>query len=339
MEFQRQGHRVVLISKFRDHDYTEFLNQHPITLKMWSKAKFPRIPQYKRNPLRMVFRALARMLQLLFEYPAIEEMFKVKRMLRKERGYDLMISFAVPYPVQWGSARAWRKSRPIASTWVADCGDPYMGDVLDSFRKPFYFGFLEKQFCRKATYVSIPVESARPAYYKEFHSKIRIIPQGFDFDLQAALAPHPANPEPSFAYAGGFLQGIRDPRLLLQFLVKCQRPFKFHVFTNQPEILEPYREALEGKLLVSGYIVREDLLEVLSGMDFLINFDNNTSLNVPSKLIDYAITNRPVLNIGKDFSSEDLLAFLNGDYENRMQLPDPEQYHINRVARLFLDLV
>lgn len=337
-EFQRQGHRVVVISKQRDHDYAGFLREVPITLKMWGKSRFPGIPEIKRKPFSMLSRALTRVLQLFFEYPAIEEMFKVKRMLKREAGYDLMISFAVPYPVQWGSARAWRKKRPIAGTWVADCGDPYMGDVLDSFRKPFYFGYLEKQFCRRATYVTIPVESARPAYYKEFHNKIKVIPQGFDFDLDAVKASEISNSEPSFAYAGGFLLGIRDPRLMLQFLEDCQLPFKFHVFTNQPEILEPYREALGGKLIVSGYIIREELLKVLSGMDFLINFDNNTSLNVPSKLIDYAITGRPVLNIDNRFAGEDLLAFLHGDYTKRMKLPEPEQYHIGRVARLFLDL-
>jgi len=337
-EFHRLGHRVVVISKKRDHDYTAFLQEFPITLKMWGKAVFPRVPQFKRKPFSLLSRALTRLMLTLFEYPAIEEMFKVKRMLRKEEGYDLMISFAVPYPVQWGSARAWRKKRPIARTWVADCGDPYMGDVLDSFRKPFYFGYLEKQFCRRASYVAIPVESARPAYYAEFHHKIKVIPQGFDFDLNGTKVSRVRNQVPSFAYAGGFLQGIRDPGPMLQYLADCERPFKFHVFTNQPEILEPYREALEGKLIVSGYIIREDLLKVLSEMDFLVNFDNNTSLNIPSKLIDYIITNRPVLNIDNRFDGRDLLAFLDGDYTNRMKLPDPEQYHIGHVAKQFLDL-
>ena len=74
-------------------------------------------------------------------------------------------------------------------------------------------------------------------------------------------------------------------------------------------------------------------------MDFLINFDNNTTLNIPSKLIDYAILNRPVLNIDKSFTNEDLLAFLKRDYTKRMHLPDPEQYHIKSVAKLFLDLL
>lgn len=338
-EFCRQGHQVVVISKWRDHDYRDFLMEHGLTLKMWSRPRFPLVPVVRRRPFNLFFRAVSRILMVLFEYPAIEEMFKVKRILKKEGGYELMISFAVPYPVHWGVSLARKKHRPVARTWVADCGDPYMGDVLDSFRKPFYFGYLEKRFCRRADTITIPVESARPAYYKEFHNKITVIPQGFDFDLNASKERRPKNAVPNFAYAGGFLQGIRDPALLMQYLLKCELPFKFHIFTNQAGILDPYREALGGKLVVSGYIERDRLLEVLSEMDFLINFDNNTSLNVPSKLIDYAILNRPVLNIAKNFTNEELLAFLKGDYTSRMQLPDPEQYHIRSVTKLFLDLL
>jgi len=77
----------------------------------------------------------------------------------------------------------------------------------------------------------------------------------------------------------------------------------------------------------------------LKKMDFLINFDNNTELNSPSKLIDYAIAQRPVLNITKDFNGEDLKAFLRGDYSNQMLLPDINQYHIRNISHLFLDLL
>jgi hypothetical protein len=338
-EFFRQGHEVTVISKFRDHDYSDFLKEFPVTFKMWNKPVFHKVPDFKQKPFSFFSRGISRFLSLLFEYPGIEEMFLVKKMLKHENTYDLMISFAVPYPVQWGVAWSRSEKHPIAGIWVADCGDPYMGDVLDSFRKPFYFRYLEKWFCRKADFISIPVESARPGYYPEFHHKIRIIPQGFEFDLILKQGKQHINSIPEFAYAGRFLHGIRDPGLLMQFLTKIDLPFKFYVFTDQPDLINEYREALYGRLIVSEYINRSELITRLSKMDFLINFDNNTPLNVPSKLIDYAIINRPVLNIDRNFSIEDLLAFLNKDYRKRMVLPDRQQYHIKSVSQLFLDLL
>lgn len=338
-EFARQGHEVVVLTKARLCDFSEFLRETPIVIKNWNGGRLPSVPIARKSPWSWISRIVKRLLMVLFEYPAIEDMFHVKRILRGEKDYDLMISFAVPYPVHWGVAWARSGANRIAPVWVADCGDPYMGDVLDSFRKPFYFAFLEKWFCRKAEYITIPVSSAISAYYPEFHDKIRIIPQGFSFEHPTTLQIQQSSRVPEFAYAGRFLQGIRDPGPLLDFLTGTELPFRFHVFTDQPEYLSDFLDPLKGNLIISGYIPREQLLKKLSQMDFLINFDNNTTLNIPSKLIDYSITGRPVLNIRKDFSVESVRAFLGGDYSDRMQLPDPMHYNIRNVSRQFLGLL
>jgi len=338
-EFFRQGHSVVVITRYRNHNYSDFLKKFNITIKMWGRSRFPKVPSFKWKPLSVISRILSRILLVLFEYPGIEEMFMVKKILRNESGYDLMISFAVPYPVHWGVVWSRSEKHRISDTWVADCGDPYMGDVLDSFRKPFYFRYLEKWFCRKTDFITIPIESAKPAYYAEFHHKIRIIPQGFDFDLNEREVEQPVNKVPTFAYAGGFLPGARDPKPLINYLMNLDLPFRFLVFTNKPDVLSAYKDELKEKLIISDYIPRSKLLKILTKMDFLVNFDNNTTLNSPSKLIDYAIVNRPVLNIDRNFNAKELLEFLNGDYRNRMDLPNPEKYHIKNVTRLFLDLL
>lgn len=339
MEFVRQGHDTTVITKYRDYDYTEFLKDVPLKLKRWRKPVLPVIPSFKNKSFSLISRMISRFLSILFEYPVIEEMFHVKDMLRKESGYDLMISFAVPHPVHWGVSWAKRSKHPIAGTWVADCGDPFMGNVLESFKKLFYFKYFEKWFCRKADFITIPLETAISAYYPEFHHKIKIIHQGFDFNIAETKKKHRPNRIPHFAYAGTFLQGIRDPVPLMRFLSELDMPFRFYLYTNQEEVISEFRPKLKEKLIVSGYITRDELIKKLSEMDFLINFDNNTTRNLPSKLIDYAITNRPVLNIKRRFNQEVVLEFLKGDYSNQMPLPDAENFHITHIARKFLDLI
>ena len=125
-------------------------------------------------------------------------------------------------------------THPVAGMWIADCGDPFMGNVIDTFKKPFYFAYFEKWFSRKADYIVIPIDSAIDGYYPEFHNKFRVIPQGFDFRINTDEVPLPKHDIPTFSYAGGFLKGVRDPGQLLEFLSKQDRPFRFIVYTNSP---------------------------------------------------------------------------------------------------------
>ena len=81
---------------------------------MYDQFRFPRIKEYKKQPLSFISKALSRILLTFFEYPAIEEMFKLRKILKDENDYDLMISFAVPYPVHWGVAWSGTKKHKIA---------------------------------------------------------------------------------------------------------------------------------------------------------------------------------------------------------------------------------
>lgn len=337
-EFALQGHEVVVITP-KKNGHAAFEAKHSITIKDLGEVKW-KVPNFGTSKVGFLLtRLVLRMLQLSVEYPYIELMFKVKKALREEKGYDMLISIAVPYPIHWGVAKVWNKHQSIAKVWVADCGDPYMGCKTDSFKKPFYFSYVEKWFMRKADFISIPVESARSGYYDEFQEKIKIIPQGFKFEEIQTTEDFVEHPVPTFAYAGGFIPKFRDPGPFLDYLITVDTDFKFIVYTSTVSLLEKYGELLNGKLEVRNYIPREDLLEVLSKMDFLINFDNNTQIQVPSKLIDYALAGRPILNIKDELEPVKVDEFLKGDYSGRYKLPDVQRYNIENVVKQFIDLL
>ena len=337
-EFSRKGHDVTVYIPLKGYDYSSFSKEHRLTIRNVGELKYKKI-NLKGGRIELTLRrVLRRGLNLLFEWPDIELMFKVRRILINESGYDLLVSIAVPYSIHWGVAMARSNSRRIAACWAADCGDPYMGDTTDSFRKLFYFKYLEKWFCRKADYISIPFKGATSAYYPEFHHKIRIIPQGFSLDNVKIPKFSKIENYPVFAYAGGFIPGRRDPDQLLGFLSACNRKFKFIVYTSQEGFLLQAKKNLKDKLEIRQNIPREELLVVLAGMDFLINLDNNTHTQLPSKLIDYAIAGRPVLNInsGTDFTA--LVEFLEGNYRSKMNMEDISNYDIRSIAEKFINL-
>lgn len=341
-ELAREGHDVTVVAPLsNDIDYTKIQDRSPLTLinlpKSWDYLK----PSSNRIA-NLIIRAINRGLNLFFDYPTIELKYKVKNILSGLKGehYDLLISIAMPHSVHWGTSKALKTNPGLVNRWIADCGDPYMGCKTDTFKKLFYFKYPEKDFCKRCNYIAVPIEEAIPSYYPEFHDKIRVIPQGFNIAKDLEETPIEVNNQvPTFVFAGSFIPGIRDPRPLLEWLTKRNSEFRFHIFTNNFGLIETYKNSLEDNLQLHKYVPRDELIGFMKKCDFLLNLENGTGVQSPSKLIDYTLCRRPILSLDSnnmDFSK--IEEFLNGDYHQRMKPLDISKYDIRTVANQFLNL-
>ena len=285
---------------------------------------------------RRVFRRLGK---LLFEFPDIELVGLLKSKFRQMEDFDLLISIAVPHPIHWGLSAIRTTSKPLAKVWIADCGDPYMGSENDSMKPMFYFKYLEKRFCRKADYISVPTEGSRKAYYPEFDNKIVVIPQGFKFEDVEFPISSEQNKQITFGYAGGFIPGIRDPRPLLEFLNTLNVDFRFYIYTRQSQYIDDLVRKSKGRIICKGFLPRIDLLKEMSSFDFLINLENLGSRQTPSKLIDYSILKKPILSLNsRNLDTVKLNRFLNYDFRESFKVDNVDQYRIENVAKQFLNL-
>ena len=340
-ELVRQGHDVAVLTHPRIGT-AEFCRENGIQFKNLGDITWPTPVVRGKGAIRLFWRAVTRFSLLLFEYPFIQIMPLMKKALKKESGYDLLISVAVPYPIHWGIAAVRNKKNPIAKIWIADCGDPYMGQENDTFKPPFYFGWLEKKFCRKADFITVPTTSSIQGYYKEFHSKIRVIPQGFRFEDVKRYDGPLQKDKVIFGYGGMFIPVRRDPSELLAFLNSLDDSyhFEFHIYTTTPQLVVPFVEASKGRIQLKPIVKREALLFEMSKMNFVVNFENVGKTQTPSKLIDYAILEKPILSVKYgNFNASTVLEFLNGNYENAFQIENPSQYRIETVAKQFLALL
>jgi hypothetical protein len=267
-------------------------------------------------------------------------MFKVRNALVTEKDYDLMITIAVPHPIHWGAAWARTLRNPIAKVWVADCGDPFMGLTADTFKPPFYFKFIEHFWSQKSDYISVPFEGAINGYFPQYREKIKIIPQGFNFDdVEIDINHYKPNKIPTFAYAGGFIKGARDPKDFIEYLLSLRIDFRFIVYTKTKNLIEPFVKLAKGRILLQDYMPRQKLITELGKMDFIVNFNNGNTTQLPSKLIDYYLSKRPVLSIDSfNLDKDHINQFLSGDYSHQMVYENPNQYKIGNVCEKFLDL-
>lgn len=339
-EFVRQGHDVTLYGLLGNYDYSNFEKETGVRVRSLGRTYFAKVnsdDSYKFNKLD---KFLKRIFGKILEFPDIELMKNTYHVLKKEKNIDLVISVAIPYPIHWGVA-LYSSLNPRFSknvTWVADCGDPYMGNPF--MKHPFYFKYMEKWFCNKTDFISIPIEEAKRAYFPEYKHKLRVIPQGFNFTEPNLKGLYKKNDKPTFIYSGTFYEGVRDPRPFLDLLIELNKDFRFIIYTKNIKLLEKYKGVLKDKLIIRDYVSRPELLTQLSQADFLINFENNTSLQSPSKLIDYALSGRPILSINtvQEINKEMVLDFLNSNYEKATIVENIEQYDIKNVAIQFLNL-
>jgi glycosyltransferase involved in cell wall biosynthesis len=340
-ELARQGHDVTVIIP-KNHDiHSKLENEFGYVIKNLGSPKFKNFQLSGFKYSAVLGRMVRRLLLMLFEYPDIEYLFKTRKALLNEDGYDLLISIAVPFPIHWGVAWARKRNHRIANVWVADCGDPYIGCKTDSFKKLFYFKFVEKWFCRKADYISIPNQDHLSQYLSEFEPKIKFISQGFKFENSNIYKGQINNEIPTFCFAGVLLKAARNPTVLMEYLSGLQQNFKFILYTNSKELLIPFVEKLGARMEIRSYITRDELIFKLSQMDFLVNIEFHSSVqsNSPSKLIDYAIADRPILSLNmENFEQNKVDEFLVGNYSNKLIINDINKFRIENVVSKFIQL-
>lgn len=340
-ELARLGHEVEVLmpENVKSEQQLEYAKEHHIELEYYGPLKWKQLGQSKL--IGDWKRKFGRLLFLLFEYPNIEIYFKLPRYLKQlETTYDLLISIAVPHENHWAMAKVLSKNHPIAKTWVADCGDPFMDNQLERISPPFYFRFLENKFLKKADYVSVPTQGSVAAYNQKYHHKFRVIPQGFSFENIKITDRFSPNTPIEFAYAGGVsASGVRSPHQLIKYLLSLDQEFRFHIYSNNSADLKNLADQSKGRIVLHQTIPRSELLFKLSKMDFLVNLDNGVSIATPSKLIDYTLAKRPILNVLPEKIDVDLVnQFLDKDYSSAKVINNIDDYNIKNVAKSFLEL-
>lgn len=334
VELSRLGNEVTLYALLGKYDYTEFINKTNVKVKNLGRTRFGNPTSDNTHKTNLILKIMNRLFSKLLLFPDVELFPMIIKAIKKEKHYDYIITIAVPFINHFSIA--FINSKKHYNCWVSDCGDPFMGNPFKKY--PFYFKYIEKYWCKKTDFITIPYEGAIRAYYPEYKEKIKTIPQGFNFDT-IELDKYTVNKIPIFAYSGVTYPILRDPSALLDYLCSLQANFKFVVYTKSKEMFEPYKCRLGNKLIVKDYIPRRELLFELSKMDFLINISNNSDVQQPSKLIDYALTKRPILEITSQFKEKEIFKeFFSGNYSHELKIENIERYDIKNIANKFIEL-
>jgi hypothetical protein len=107
------------------------------------------------------------------------------------------------------------------------------------------------------------------------------------------------------AFVGTLDGRIRNPR---PFLDACRRIVEcgsipgleahfYGQFENCDAVVEEYRSFYGGWLFVHGLVDRQAAAKAVDDADVLVNIGNRYQCQLPSKLVDYGSTGKPILNV------------------------------------------
>lgn len=324
----KSGHDVTLYVVKGKYDYTSYMQKTGIKIKPIHTALTNAMPSFINKFFTKLFK------RWLY-YPDIEFMFRMKKILQAENNIDLLITIAQPHSIHWGVGFAKAKlDKRFPKIWVADCGDPFCGSPFGNW--PKYMSYFEKKWCRQVDYITVPTEASKEGYFSEFRDKIRVIPQGFDFS-KTPILEYKKNDIPTFVFTGAIHPG-RSPKSFMDYLLTLDIDFRFLLYMRSPLDMK-YESLSNGKIKYMIGYGRQEIIKTCSQADFLINVRNPTPVQTPSKLIDYGIAKRPILDISNNFNEQKEFAqFINGDYTNQLKIQDLDAYRIENVASAFVSL-
>lgn len=277
------------------------------------------------------------------EYFLAGALFKQANVIAKkiiiEEDTDAVISLSTPY-MDILAISKYVKMHGKKFVTIADSGDPFY--YSKQYKKAPWFYWVEKNAYKDYDFLTIPTENAIPLYSPLIDpQKIKIIPQGFNMD-NLNLYNGDFDGPIRMAYAGVFYWDIRNPEFLFRYLDGLNVDFELHLFMRNvdalvEELLEKYPNVKQKVSIKS--LPHDELIYELSRMHFLINIENISNTQMPSKLIDYGMAGRPIFSCNSsNFLPEKLDRFINGNYSDSYQV-DLKKYDIVNIARQFEELI
>ena len=264
-----------------------------------------------------------------------------------------IISVGIPFTCHW-IAKSLKDSYPQVH-WHMDIQDPF------SYSKAFWVNNFEKyaqknidaerQTFSSAQRISVTNEAAGKRYkalFPDHANKLQIIPPLWHKpEGEKAHDIQFYSKKIHIGYFGSFYENVRSPLKFLKFLkflhtqdVSLIDKVQFH-FVGQTDrfsypMFELYPE-IRRYMILYGFKTRSEAYDAMSRVDILMNVGNTTDYHLPSKVVDYLASGKPILNI-TSVDKDSTTAFFRDKSVSFLELRLDEN-KFKEQARLFLNFV
>lgn len=239
---------------------------------------------------------------------------RVNSLLRTSH-YDGLISVSHPFTSHLVASSSTRENSHLK--WLVDMGDPFCFLEYPQLNNHTLYGPLnyqaERNIFSKASAITPTVRATLNEYaalFPESAAKMSVVPplvHLHDKDLHAAPI-FPDDGTIRFVFMGTLYERFREPKFLLSLFAdllgtNLSRKLELHFFGvwhGCRKHFEPYQSLLGKKLFLHGVVSHRVAAQVMAEAGILVNLGNDTPFQLPSKVVEYASTGKPILNIVKD---------------------------------------
>lgn len=244
------------------------------------------------------------------------------RTLLREGDFDALITSSLPFTDHLvGKALMWVKPDIV---WLADIGDPFCFLDLTPHNNPTLYRrlnyYADESVFNSADVLSVTTEQTRDCYVQLFpqaENRLHVLgPLLLPSTKWQKKQVFPSDGITRLVYVGTLYRTIRNPEPILEFFSELlrQRPngqIELHFFGTINDCgpcFDRYPDLLGKRIFLHGVVDRDTALSALQDATALINIGNDTKYQLPSKVLEYAASGRPLINVVKDDSDSSVEA-------------------------------
>lgn len=262
--------------------------------------------------------------------------------------YDRLITVSIPFTCHMIGLNI-KKHNPDL-LWIMDIGDPFY--VLDAtpvnnhkiYRRLNYL--TERKIINYTDIITVTTEALLKMYgdlFPKSNKKIYVIPplislseNNNNIDNHIFIKKNMIR----LVFVGTLYKTIRSPYFLLKYFKKLLQTslgdrLELHFFGDINDCassFEFYEDLLNNKIFIHGLVTHNVALQATKEADFLINVGNNTFYQLPSKMVEYMSSGKPIINFIS--SSNDSSLPLIKDYPFHLNIIDNNITKENNVLLL-----
>lgn len=227
------------------------------------------------------------------------------RELNKKKKYDCIISVSQPFYTSVAVRKALRKNKN--TKFLVYQLDPYSNNISEKIEYKDLKMKIEKKVFERADNIIVTdliYEEDKNCELKNYCNKMSIL----KFPVIEKKYIKKCNDDIELdkeyincVFAGHLYENIRDPRYVLELFSKLKnKKIRLVIIgTGMRDLLNKYKDKLGESLVIYDKVSKEAAFNAMINANILVNIGNNISNQMPSKILDYISTGKPILNFYK----------------------------------------